>query len=90
MSKEISTPEPRSLDGLDDDFLIVLPDFPAYGLPRYSKPHIADLCGRGLFPLPVWMSANRRAWRAGDLRVWRATRPVRQYAPRRTKEPETA
>jgi hypothetical protein len=69
------------LDALDDHFLITLPEFPLYGIPKFSKPHIQDLVERGLFPPPVWPSPHRRAWRAGDLKRYRAGLKPRAKEP---------
>lgn len=69
---------PLSLDALDDDVIIPASEFGRYGLPEFSKPARRRLIDAGKFPAPLEISPNRVGWRAGDLKLWRASRPVRR------------
>lgn len=43
---------------------------------RYCRLHVRRLVGKGEFPAPVRLSANRIGWRVSDLEKWMASRPT--------------
>jgi predicted DNA-binding transcriptional regulator AlpA len=57
----------------------------------WTRPHIINLCRKGLFPSPYRLSANRVAWSLDELLQWKAERErakppakkVRAAKPRR-------
>jgi predicted DNA-binding transcriptional regulator AlpA len=65
----------------DDEVLVSFKHFAAYNIPTFSRIHLRRLMRRGLFPLPVMVSANRQAWRLSELKAWKASRPTAPIVP---------
>jgi hypothetical protein len=51
-------------------------ELPAEGIPPISRKGRNGQIDAGTFPPPVRLSANRIAWKASDLEIWKATRPT--------------
>lgn len=68
----------------EDEIFVSYAELAAHGVP-FTRVHLRRLAARGLFPLPIMLSANRIAWRLSDLARWKATRPsspiLREPAP---------
>ena len=47
---------------------------------KFCRLHLNRMVERGMFPQPVWLSPNRKVWRAGDVDQWLATRPTARPA----------
>jgi hypothetical protein len=47
---------------------------------KFCRLHLNRLVEQGMFPEPVWLSPNRKVWRAGDVDRWLATRPTSRPA----------
>jgi len=65
------------------EIFVTQKQLPLYGI-CYSKAHLPRLVKAGVFPQPVALSPNRRAWRLSDLLAWKASRrpiPGAERAP---------
>lgn len=62
-----------SSNSYDDDFFVSFEGLEKLGI-RYCRPHIRRLVKAGAFPPAFRLSANRVAWKMGDLRAWKAAR----------------
>jgi Prophage CP4-57 regulatory protein (AlpA) len=51
---------------------------------KFCRLHINRMVEGGTFPEPVWLSPNRKVWRAADIDRWLASRPTTR--PARGKE----
>jgi predicted DNA-binding transcriptional regulator AlpA len=49
----------------------------------WSRPHIINLCRKGLFPKPYQLSANRVGWDRDELLQWKAARKRAEPPPKK-------
>ena len=74
--------QPATAPSLSGETLVLFPQLPLFGVPRFSRVHISRLIKRGQFPPPVTVSERRRAWRLSDLELWKANLPVAATQPK--------
>jgi predicted DNA-binding transcriptional regulator AlpA len=79
-----TAPPIESARSAEDEIFVSYAELAAHGVP-FTRVHLRRLASRGLFPLPIMLSANRIAWKLSDLSRWKASRPVspitRESAP---------
>jgi predicted DNA-binding transcriptional regulator AlpA len=68
-------------EGAGCDRLIIFPELRRkYDIP-YCRLHINRLVEQGIFPAPVWLSPNRKAWWESQILEYRANLSTRRPPP---------